>query len=109
MNSFIQHPTSYDYDEGEWHIQQVRTTSAAQSDFDNPFVLTDKRILEIASILKIETVLRRNFVFYNHLISAPLIGIMSTKAQIHMKRNSIELETIVREITRGDVNPTVST
>lgn len=50
--------------------------STAQTKFDSPFVATDDQILPVASVLKIYTVLQRNFLFYKQLIGVPLFGIL---------------------------------
>lgn len=64
----FQHPKSYDYDEGEWHIKVVQSTIV-----NSPNAVVRDQFSKHASI-KIETVLERNSIFYNQLISVPLIG-----------------------------------
>lgn len=74
----VQHPTFYDYDEGEWHVNQVTTTTKSIPSNQlqiSPWMVANVNIVaKNLSILNIETILQRNYVFYNQLISVPLIG-----------------------------------
>lgn len=70
----VQHPTSYDYDEGEWHIMQVKTTSKEIPSTNLQIDPSTSIHMLRVSVMNVETILQRNFVFYNYLISVPLIG-----------------------------------
>lgn len=71
-HTYAKHSKLSDIDEGEWRI--IKTKTSSLSNLNTRFAVTDDRILKMASVIKIETVLQRNSFFYNQLISVPVIG-----------------------------------
>lgn len=64
----------YDVDDGEWHITETNAVAKVQSTLDTPYVPAHESLSNTAYILSIDVTLERNSLFYNQLISVPLIG-----------------------------------
>lgn len=76
---FIQTTRHYS-DDGEWSVIETNTESTLQpSSKDASYTMNETKFGNKLSVLKIEIFLRRNYFFYNQLISAPLVGIYQTK------------------------------
>ncbi|XP_031620035.1 acetylcholine receptor subunit beta-like 2 [Contarinia nasturtii] len=65
--NFVSH-----FDESEWRIIDTKATYTLHT--DAPYVLTEDGPIKSLSILKIDVILGRNNLFYNNIISMPLIG-----------------------------------
>lgn len=65
----------YDFDEGEWRVMETKTKSSMQSNSNTPSgIVTDNESSSAISTLEMTVSLQRNSLFYNQLISVPLIG-----------------------------------
>lgn len=64
----------YDVDDGEWHITETNAVAKVQSTLDTSYVPAHESLPNTAYILSIDVTLERNSLFYNQLISVPLIG-----------------------------------